>query len=479
MGNARRKLALNAFKLFDLGLMVLAFVTAALAELRESGVFTVTEFFSMRVKIHNFLVFSLLLFAWHLIFRLSGLYASRRFANRRGEVGDSICATSLGTCVILFGAIVFHITLVTTVFLGVFWLVSTCATVTSRSLLRVILAFVRKRGRNLRNMVIVGTNGRALEFARRLDSHPEHGYRISGFVDHNWPGMEAFRGAGYVLASDFGTFPQFLRNSVVDEVVVALPFRSMYVEGSRIATLCEEQGITVRMLTNPFGLKIARASVEELEGDPLILHSTGGAEGWPILAKRILDFTISGILISLLSPFLLVVAILVKLTCPGPVLFIQKRLGLNKRRFNVYKFRTMAVDAEKRMCEIAHLNEVSGPVFKIKDDPRITSIGRFLRKTSIDELPQLVNVLLGDMSLVGPRPLPVRDYEGFDKDWQRRRFSVRPGITCLWQVRGRSSIPFEKWMELDLQYIDKWSLWLDFEILLRTIPAVFRGSGAA
>jgi lipopolysaccharide/colanic/teichoic acid biosynthesis glycosyltransferase len=158
---------------------------------------------------------------------------------------------------------------------------------------------------------------------------------------------------------------------------------------------------------------------------------------------------------------------------------VQKRLGLNKRRFGVFKFRTMVVDAEQKIKEIAHLNEVSGPVFKIKNDPRIFRVGRLLRRTSIDELPQLLNVFLGDMSLVGPRPLPVRDYEGFNEDWQRRRFSVKPGITCLWQVKGRSEIPFEQWMELDLQYIDKWSLWLDLKILLRTIPAVLRGSGAA
>jgi lipopolysaccharide/colanic/teichoic acid biosynthesis glycosyltransferase len=158
---------------------------------------------------------------------------------------------------------------------------------------------------------------------------------------------------------------------------------------------------------------------------------------------------------------------------------VQKRLGLNKRRFDVYKFRTMVVDAEARLPDLEHLNEVSGPVFKIKNDPRITRIGRFLRKTSIDELPQLFNVLRGEMSLVGPRPLPVRDYEGFNEDRQRRRFSAKPGITCLWQIRGRSSIPFEQWMELDLQYIDKWSLWLDLEILMRTIPAVLKGSGAA
>jgi exopolysaccharide biosynthesis polyprenyl glycosylphosphotransferase len=481
MSSARRKLLLNAFKLFDLGLMILTFMVAALAVLHQNSTVTITEFFAMRVKIQNFAIFALLVFAWRLIFSLSGLYVSRRLSNRRGEVVDVIKATSLGTFVILLGAIPFHIKLVTAVFLAVFWMVSTCTIVVGRLLLRVILAAVRKRGRNLRNIVIVGTNGRALAFARRLISLPELGYRIAGFVDQNWRGLEAFRSSGYALASDFGGFPLLLRKSVVDEVVLALPFRSMHDQGSQIVAVCEEQGITVRVLTNLFDLKIARSSTEELEGegDPLITHSTVSMDGWPIVAKRILDFTISSILITLLFPALLIVAILIKLTSPGPVLFTQKRLGLNKRRFNIYKFRSMALDAEKRMRAIEHLNEVSGPVFKVKNDPRITPIGRFLRKTSIDELPQLFNVLTGDMSLVGPRPLPVRDYEGFNEDWQRRRFIVKPGITCLWQVRGRSSIPFEKWMELDLQYIDKWSLWLDFQILLLTIPAVLRGSGAA
>jgi exopolysaccharide biosynthesis polyprenyl glycosylphosphotransferase len=232
------------------------------------------------------------------------------------------------------------------------------------------------------------------------------------------------------------------------------------------------------VLTNIYDLKTIHSSAEELASEPLITHSSGRTEGWPIFTKRVLDCVISSIVITLLSPLLLVVAILIKFTSPGPVLFIQKRIGLNKRHFKMYKFRTMVVDAEKRISEIEQQNEVNGPVFKMKNDPRTTPLGRLLRKTSIDELPQLFNVLRGDMSLVGPRPLPLRDYEGFSKDCQRRRFSVKPGITCLWQVRGRSSIPFEQWMELDLQYIDKWSLRLDLEILLQTIPAVLRGSGA-
>jgi lipopolysaccharide/colanic/teichoic acid biosynthesis glycosyltransferase len=170
---------------------------------------------------------------------------------------------------------------------------------------------------------------------------------------------------------------------------------------------------------------------------------------------------------------------MVKCTSPGAVLFRQTRVGLNKRQFQIYKFRTMIANAEQIQDELLPMNEMAGPVFKITNDPRVTPLGRMLRKTSIDELPQLFNVLKGEMSLVGPRAMSLRDYQLFDQDWQRRRFSVKPGITCLWQVNGRSSIPFEKWMELDMQYIDKWSLWLDFKILARTVPAVLRGTGAA
>jgi exopolysaccharide biosynthesis polyprenyl glycosylphosphotransferase len=202
-------------------------------------------------------------------------------------------------------------------------------------------------------------------------------------------------------------------------------------------------------------------------------------EWWPLTIKRTLDIVFSILLLVLFSPVLLAAAVSIYCTSDGPLFFQQERVGLNKRRFRMYKFRTMVLHAEQMMARLESLNEVSGPVFKIKNDPRITPVGKFLRRASIDELPQLLNVLKGDMSLVGPRPLPVRDYEGFNQDWQRRRFSVRPGITCLWQVAGRSSIPFEQWMRLDLQYVDEWSLWLDLKILARTIPAVFRGVGAA
>jgi exopolysaccharide biosynthesis polyprenyl glycosylphosphotransferase len=479
MGNSRRKLLMNALKIVDLGLMIVVFLSASLIVLRQTSNISTTEFFSIRVKIQNFAVFSIFILVWHAAFNLAGLYASYRLSSRSREVMNIVMATSLGTSVVLGGAVVLHIKMVTPLFVLVFWLTITFATVSNRFILRAILVCLRKRGRNLRDIIFVGTNSRALEFARTLAARPELGYRITGFADEDWPGIEAFRSSGYSLVSDIGGFPQFLRKNVVDEVMLALPFRSMHGQASRIAASCEEQGVTLRVLTNIFDSKLARCFAEEVEGDALLTHSSGWAEGWQLFVKRALDLIISSIALAALSPILLLAAILIKISSPGPILFIQKRVGLHKRPFDFYKFRTMVVDAEIRLKNMEHLNEVSGPVFKIKNDPRITPAGRLLRKTSIDELPQLLNVLKGEMSLVGPRPLPARDYEGFNQDWQRRRFSVKPGITCLWQVKGRSSIPFEKWMELDLQYIEKWSLWLDFRILLQTIPAVLKGSGAA
>ena len=219
-------------------------------------------------------------------------------------------------------------------------------------------------------------------------------------------------------------------------------------------------------------------SIEEIDGRQVEATSAGTRDGLSVVFKRLFDICFSAALLVILSPLLCIAALLIKLSSNGPVLFTQERVGLNKRRFRIYKFRTMVPDAEKMMAQLETLNEVSGPVFKIKHDPRTIPIGNWLRKTSIDELPQLFNVLKGDMSLVGPRPLPLRDYQGFGEDWQRRRFCVRPGITCLWQVQGRSSIGFDQWMKLDMQYLDEWSLWLDLKILAQTIPAVFKGSGA-
>jgi len=316
-------------------------------------------------------------------------------------------------------------------------------------------------------------------FARTIQWTPELGYDLLGFVDDDWMGMEEFKKTKFPLACDYAHLPEFLRKNVVDEIVMYLPLRSFYRRSAEIAQLAKQHGIILRLDADIFDLKFARQHTESTAGVPQIVASSNDIDEWQLLMKRAFDFSASLTLLVLLSPLFLIVAILIKLTSHGTVFFSQQRVGLNKRQFTMYKFRTMVPGADHMQERLAHLNEMTGPVFKIKNDPRITPIGRVLRKTSIDELPQLINVLRGDMSLVGPRAIPVRDYQSFSEDWHRRRFSVPPGITCLWQVYGRNSIPFEQWMVLDMQYIDRWSLWLDLKILALTIPAVFRGSGAA
>ena len=328
-------------------------------------------------------------------------------------------------------------------------------------------------------MLIVGTNERAIRFCKKIESRPELGYRVLGFVENRWEGNSEFKDSGYSIVTDCNRFASFIRKNVVDEVIVCLPVRSYYNQILSISKICEEHGIIFRQFSGIYDLKLARSATDHFEDLSFITHYTGSLSGWQVLIKRMMDILLSLFLLMIFSPIFLAVSWLIKRSSPEAVFFVQERVGLNKRRFNLYKFRTMIPDAERKLAGLEGFNELSGPVFKIKNDPRITPIGKFLRKTSIDELPQLYNVLIGDMSLVGPRALPVRDYNGFDQDWHRRRFSVRPGITCLWQVSGRNNIPFDQWMELDLEYIDNWSLWLDLKILLKTIPAVVSGYGAA
>ena len=479
MGTSRRRLLLTTLKVADLMIMSAVFLLAAVPVWRGGEEVSFAEFLSMRIKVENFILFFGLLAIWHILFVSLGVYQSQRLESRQEEFTCVFRATSAGTICVGLLALLFRIRMVTPTYLLAFWLMTTCTIMASRLGMRFFLESLRRRGRNIRHVLIVGTNSRAINFAQKVASRPESGYRIIGFVDEPWRGLKKFQKGPYRLVCNFQDLAPYLRKTVVDDVMIGLPIRSYYEQASAIAALCEMHGIVVQFLPGLFNLKLARPRAEEFEGAPLITLSTGHMDGWPVVLKRTLDITLSVLVLLILSPLLLVVAALIKLTSEGPVFFMQDRLGLNKRRFRICKFRTMVADAEQKQAALEHLNEQQGPVFKIQADPRITPIGRVLRKTSIDELPQLFNVLRGEMSLVGPRPLPVRDYEGFDQDWHRRRFSVRPGITCLWQISGRNSIGFDKWMELDMRYIDEWSLWLDFRILAGTIPAVLRGTGAA
>jgi exopolysaccharide biosynthesis polyprenyl glycosylphosphotransferase len=264
----------------------------------------------------------------------------------------------------------------------------------------------------------------------------------------------------------------------VDEVLIALPLHKYGPLVDTIVRHCEEQGIIVRVRTEMFNTGVARLYTDELEGVPVVTIQSGPEDSWQLVAKRVIDILGSAGLLLVLAPVFAIVTLLIRLDSAGPILFAQERVGLNKRRFRMLKFRTMLDGADQQQLVLERLNEAEGPVFKIRNDPRITRVGRILRRFSIDELPQFFNVLKGDMSLVGPRPLPVRDVNRINVQWHKRRFSIKPGITCLWQVNGRSNIGFNDWVRMDLDYIDKWSLGLDLKILMKTIPAVFRGPGA-
>ena len=479
MDVTNRRILLACLKLYDLVLLTFSYALATLLAVEASHSVSFREFLSMRIKLSNCFIFAGALLAWHGIFSLCGLYESKRLSTRHEEMIGEWKATTLATISLLAVAVSFSIRMVTPAFLALFWGISSIGTVGSRYFLRSLLGHLRRTGRNLRYILILGTNPRAVEFARRIETTPEWGYRNLGFVDLDWPGLEEFRKSGFRIVSDRAGLPKFLRNNVVDEVAIYLPLRSFYEDAARVASLCDQHGIIVRFDSDIFGLRAAQAWDQGIENEHVVATRAGRQGGLSLMIKRLLDIVGSLALLVILAPLLAFVGLLIKMTSKGPVLFRQERVGLNKRRFLIYKFRTMVPDAEARLAQLERLNEASGPVFKIKNDPRITSVGTWLRRTSIDELPQLLNVLKGDMSLVGPRPLPVRDFLGFGKDWQRRRFCVRPGITCLWQVQGRGSIGFEQWMKLDMQYLDEWSLWLDLKIMARTIPAVLKGSGAA
>jgi exopolysaccharide biosynthesis polyprenyl glycosylphosphotransferase len=475
----RRGLFLGALRAADIGLIMVSFGLAALVSVDAAQWATLRSILASKVSLSSSALFALAVLVCYGVFSLCGLYQSKRLSTKSAQSIEILRAMTFATACLWCEGRLFSILVMTPKFFFVFWATGSVLVITARMLLRYVLSLIRKRGRNLHHLLVLGTNARAIGFARKIESMPERGYRVLGFVDDEWPGMETFKKTGLPLACSYEELAEFLRVNVVDELAIFLPLRSFYERAFEMAKLAENHGILLRFDTDIFDLKLTGAQTEAMDRALPAMTSSTGIDAWQLLLKRLLDVAGSLILLILLSPLFLIVAVLIKLTSPGTVFFLQKRVGLNKRQFTMYKFRTMVPAAESIQEKLAHLNEMTGPVFKIKNDPRITPFGRILRRTSIDELPQLFNVLNGDMSLVGPRAIPVRDYQRFSEDWHRRRFSVPPGITCLWQVYGRNAIPFEEWMMLDLEYIDRWSLWLDIKILALTIPAVLRGSGAA
>lgn len=438
----------------------------------------VIDYLSERIKVTNALLGVSLVISWHIAFAVQGLYVSHRLRPLRLELKEIGRAVLFSTLALLVGANLGSWPTINLRTVAMFGLLSFGLIGGMRVVLRLNLRRLRRRGHNVKTLLIVGGGSRGRQFAQRVNRRQDLGYRVLGYVDSD-PAFAERELEGAPWMGTIENLPRILANEVIDEVAIALPIKSQYMQIEAAVMLLEEQGITTHMLSDLFPQKLARSQPADFDGVPIVSLHSAPLFSWRTEAKRIFDFISASLLLLVSAPFLLLVALAIKLESDGPIFFVQERIGLNKRRFRMLKFRTMQRDAEARMKDIEHLNEKTGPIFKIRNDPRVTTIGRWLRRTSIDELPQLVNVLLGDMSVVGPRPLAVRDALRMEEAWQKRRFSVKPGLTCLWQVSGRSNLSFDQWMQLDLQYIDTWSLELDARILLRTIPAILLARGAS
>lgn len=444
----------------------------------QLGVFEFSfDFLSTRIKLSNAILCVLLLVVWHIFFHIRSLYRSHRLRVFREELklvteAASLCAATLLVAAQIGG---WKTISLLEVFCFILFTVLLCGGVRFAS--RLFLRQIRRRGKYLKTLLMVGGGARAEQFTELLLERQDLGYRLLGFVDDELK-YSTRKLANAPWLGGLQDLPDIVSREAIDDVAVALPIKSHYAEIQNVIALLEEQGIAIHMLSDFFPRHLARCQSLEFEGEPLLFFHSAPPFSWRTEVKRLIDLIGAITLLVLSAPLLILISILIKLDSPGPVFFIQERMGFNKRRFRMIKFRTMVPDAEAQLKEIEHLNEKEGPIFKIKKDPRITRLGRLLRKSSLDELPQLINVLLGDMSLVGPRPLSIRDALRLEESWQKRRFSVRPGLTCLWQVSGRSNLSFEQWMKLDLEYIDHWSLYLDWWILMRTVPAVLTSRGA-
>ena len=362
-------------------------------------------------------------------------------------------------------------------FLSYFGLSAVAAISTLRIILQLALWSARSHGLNERQVLIIGANARARHLVNVVMNNPHYGYRLVGVLEDEPARCRVFEEHPLPCLGDFEALAPILIKHVIDEVYICLPVRSRYETIQFMAQLCEGMGVGVRLIADLFPLRLATSRVMKIEDIPILALSTVPENQPQLILQRVTDIVVSATALLLLSPVFLMTAIAIKLETRGPVFFRQERVGLNRRRFKMAKFRSMVADAEARRKEVEALNEADGPIFKAANDPRLTCVGRFIRKYSIDELPQLFNVLMGHMSLVGPRPpLP---HEVALYSWrERRRLSVKPGMTGLSQVSGRSDLSFDDTVDLDLYYIDRWSIGLVFRILVMTVPAVLKGRGA-
>lgn len=476
----RHKLLIQVFRIFDL--VVLATTALGIIYFRPEIVMRGGEHvLEATFRLSDTLGVLLLTMGWIAIFDYFIRYKADRLVALNTQLVSLVKATSLATFWLMVVCVLFSVRSFNLLNIVIFFVIITGIGIVSRLFLRVVLLSARRSGYNYRYLLVVGANDRAYQIAGRIDAKPELGYKIVGFVAETPGEVEAWTPAersNWKVLGPLDRLRDVLTEERVDEIFVCLPVDARFSDIAMIVRNARDLGVVVRLMPEfADGSLLRNIHVEEFE-DEYVVTLFREQMLVQLLMKRVLDTALSLAVLIILAPLLLLVALLIKLTSPGPVFFVQNRVGMNQRQFKLYKFRSMVADAEERKFALEHLNERDGPAFKIENDPRITRIGRFLRKTSIDELPQLFNVLSGEMSLVGPRPpLPdeVRKYE-----WLfRKRLSVKPGITCIWQISGRNGVSFDRWMQMDHEYIENWSLWLDLKILFKTIPAVLTSRGAS
>jgi len=421
----------------------------------------------------NVLVFVTLI--WLAIFKLVGLYEDKKFTSLIDELATLFLGVTLSTLVLLGLLFLYReFWFSRLVIVNVWWialLLLSCA----RILLFYVKRLLRARGWGIKNVLILGAGEMGQVLALKLTEDRSLGYNAVGFLDDD----QAKQGQVYHGVKVIGRVAQIkgsIKKNKVEEVIIAsAKFPAPKVLD--IITECERFGVEFKLIPGILELIASRVDIDELAGVPLLTVSEIQLKGMNAAIKRSADVVLSSLGILAISPILLLFAILVKVTSPGPVFFRQERVGMDGQTFAMFKFRSMIKDAEKLFPQLAPLSEVEGNLFKIKNDPRITPLGKFMRRWSVDELPQLFNVFLGDMSLVGPRPPLPREVKNYTA-WHKKRLRVRPGITGAWQVAGRSLLPFEDMVRLDVYYIENWSLWLDLKTLLQTIPVGIFGKGA-
>jgi exopolysaccharide biosynthesis polyprenyl glycosylphosphotransferase len=412
---------------------------------------------------------------WGLLLAAAGFYHSHRTLPLGEEIWSSAKVAFGGTAILVLLIFGLRLDFVSRWFLVLFGFLDFLLLATEKVALRTLSRFVRSRGFNFRTALIVGTGPKAAQFGDFLEAHSHWGFRVVGYLDDDNGGEIGLEGRWPCLGR-ITDMESVLASEVIDEVIFVIE-KGKLGEYEEALLVAERHGVRAHVSLDIFPHVLARPVLEELDGVPLLSFTTAPSNLVELAVKRTIDLAFALLLFLVTLPIQLLAALAILLSSGAPVLFRQVRCGLNGRQFTLLKFRTMEPGAEERLAEISHLNEMTGPVFKARRDPRLTTVGRLLRRLSIDELPQLWNVIVGDMSLVGPRP-PLPDEVSRYEPWQRRRLSMKPGLTCLWQVSGRSELDFDRWMALDLKYIDTWSPLLDLKILLKTVPAVLSGRGA-